>query len=213
MRLALIDVLRCPEGHGESTLVLSADAWQDGDVREGRLGCPVCRAAFPIHDGAVDFTRGAAPPPVMPLPPASPEQAMRLAAQLDLREPGGIVLLTGDYVSRAERLAGMVDVTLVALNGAAGDAATTLSVVGRLPLAPGAVRGVALDGLDRTGLTVDGILPVLRAGARLVGRFDIPLPAGITALARDDTEWVGVMDAPLPGLVRLGRGGPRGRTA
>ena len=73
--------------------MLSVEKWAGSRVAEGILGCPVCHARYYIHQGSVDFApgtdslnhEGATVDPV------------RLAAQLSLTEPGGIILLTGRY--------------------------------------------------------------------------------------------------------------------
>src|SRR4030081_3421247 len=94
MFIELVDALRCPTPHDESWLVGSADRMEARHIVEGTLGCPVCRAEFPIHDGVVDFRRG----PARALPSNAapdPEQTMRLAALLDLSDASGFPVLLG----------------------------------------------------------------------------------------------------------------------
>ena len=99
MLLSLVDSLRCPAGHEGTSLVLSVESWSGKRVSEGLLGCPLCHARYPIRQGAVDFTGGSSD--VRHMVSDASVDVMRLAAQLQLNEPGGIVLLTGRY--RRER--------------------------------------------------------------------------------------------------------------
>ena len=88
MFIELVDTLRCPTPHEESWLVLAASRMVARHVLEGTLGCPVCAAEFPIHEGVVDFRRAPAVPPVAG-EPADAEQAVRLAAFLGLGDAQG----------------------------------------------------------------------------------------------------------------------------
>src|ERR1700738_4322089 len=108
MFIELVDALRCPTPHEESWRVASAARMEARHIVEGTLGCPVCRAAFPIHDGVVDFRRGSAGA----LPPATapdPEQAMRLAALLDLSDSSGFAVLLGAWGAHAPLLRAEVE--------------------------------------------------------------------------------------------------------
>ena len=55
MFIELVDALRCPRTHEESWLVLAASRIEARHIQEGALGCPVCRAEYPIRDGIVDL--------------------------------------------------------------------------------------------------------------------------------------------------------------
>ena len=55
MHIELIDLLRCPREHEETWLVAAFTRIQDRVVSEGRLGCPVCSAAYPIESGIANF--------------------------------------------------------------------------------------------------------------------------------------------------------------
>ena len=75
----------------------------------GLLGCPACHARYPIADGVVDFAGGTPGP--RPPDESLPSEPVRLAAQLGLAEPGGVVLLTGRYAFLADGLRELVEVT------------------------------------------------------------------------------------------------------
>ncbi|MGH9203351.1 MAG: Trm112 family protein, partial [Vicinamibacterales bacterium] len=113
MLLSLVDALRCPADHEESPLVLSADAWRGARILSGTLGCPVCHARYAIRDGGVDFTGSDRSHEAYAPDEPGTFDSTRLAAQLDLSEPGGIILLTGRYATRVEDLSALVDAVYV----------------------------------------------------------------------------------------------------
>src|SRR5688572_33340449 len=57
--IELIDSLRCPVDHDESWLVASIVERSGRDIVAGTLGCPVCRAEYPIRDSIAVFGGGA----------------------------------------------------------------------------------------------------------------------------------------------------------
>ncbi|MDE3054540.1 MAG: hypothetical protein KGJ70_11690, partial [Gemmatimonadota bacterium] len=59
----------------------------------------------------------------------------------------------------------------------------------------------SVDG-ERLGRAVE----TLRPGGRLVAPARLPVPAGVTELARDEAVWVAERDAGAGGLVPLARG-------
>jgi hypothetical protein len=91
------------------------------------------------------------------------------------------------------------------------EAAQSISVVvapGRVPVAAGSLRGVALDERNAGAVLAADAVRALRAGGRLVAPASSPLPDGVGELARDDTVWVAER-REAPRLVPLGRGGGR----
>jgi uncharacterized protein YbaR (Trm112 family) len=204
MFIELVDALRCPTPHEESWLVASADRMEARHIVEGTLGCPVCRAAFPIHDGVVDFRRGSAGA----LPPATapdPEQAMRLAALLDLSDSSGFAVLLGAWGAHAPLLRAEVETPLVLVDppeGVQGEPGiSVLRCDGELPLAAGAARGVAIDG--GSSERVASAVRATRPKGRLVAPASIARPDGVRELARDDSLWVGEREAAPSPLVAL----------
>ena len=91
MFIELIDVLRCPHAHEESWLVLLSGRIDGRDVMEGVLGCPVCEAEYPVADGVVRFAQRSGSAVAGP---SSEEDALRLAALLDLADPRGYAIVT-----------------------------------------------------------------------------------------------------------------------
>lgn len=217
MFIELVDHLRCVAPHEDTWLVLAADRMEGRRVVEGRLGCPVCRAAYAIRDEVAWI--GAEPGAALPDEPAPDalaleEEAARLAALLDLREPGTRAVVGGALGHAAHHLAAATGAELLLLDPpagvGAGEGVSVLRTGGRLPLAEQSVRGVALD--ERTALLVAEAARVTRDKGRVVAPAGMPLVAGLVELARDARQWVAEREArasaPVPlRLVRNGRAG------
>lgn len=109
MHLLLTDRLACPRCGPTFGLILLANRLDDRIVREGRLGCPNCRDAFPITDGFVDLRvppRGAPPPGLVGPPTGEAEpEAERVAALLGVTGGPGSVALLGEPARHAEAVA------------------------------------------------------------------------------------------------------------
>jgi uncharacterized protein YbaR (Trm112 family) len=191
MFIELVDALRCPVPHEESWLVASADRMEARHIVEGTLGCPVCRAEYPIRRGVVDFRR-AASRALPPRTPADPEQAMRLAAFLHLADGTGFAVLVGARAAHAALVRAQVETPLVLVDppeeveGEPG--ISVLRCDGELPLAIGTARGVAIDGGSPE--RVASAVRATRVSGRVVAPASTPLPEGVRELARDDTDWV-----------------------
>lgn len=203
MYVELIDALRCPRAHpgdaGDTWLVAASRHSVGRSIVEGFLGCPVCRAEYPIRGGVVDFggssIADADPAAVRrPLAPSpDPEAAFRLAALLHLATAGGIIALGGAWDGVADALAPLTDARVLLL-----DPAHTFvprepvgALVGAdLPVSAGALRGVALDAATATPARVLAAVRALRAGGRLVAPVSVTVPPNTRELARDDQHWV-----------------------
>lgn len=206
MFVELIEHLRCPRGHQDSPLIVAADRTEGRYVMHGTLGCPVCRAEFPIRGGEALFAEVAAPRGA-----AGGDTALRLAAFLALADAAGYAILCGRWGAWAGELATLVETPLVLVNpprpadpGVAGIIRTD----GALPLAPSSARAAALDD-DAHAAARRGAARAVRRGGRLVGPASLPLPEGARELARDPQLWVAEQTAapeePAP-LVTLRRG-------
>jgi uncharacterized protein YbaR (Trm112 family) len=204
MFIELVDALRCPVPHDESWLVASVIRMEARHIVEGTLGCPVCSAEYPIHDGVVDFRRrpgqlssGDAP--------HDPEFAMRLAAMLDLADAQGFAVLLGDWGSNAAELAAIVETPLILVNPSADvSGAPGISVLrcdGEIPIAAGAARAVAID--DGHSARVASAVRATRVKGRVLAPVSVELPEGVNELARDEAVWVGEREAVDSPLVTL----------
>lgn len=194
MFVEIVDALRCPRPHDESWLVLAARRTEDRHVVEGTLGCPVCRAEYPIHAGIADFADatvrdGASAAPLRALPSAD-----HLAAMLNLGDALGFVVLIGAWGTRADQLLALLDAPPLLLvdppqDVAMGRGLSGLRAAAMLPLATGAARAVAVDSAD--DVRVAEAARVARVGGRLVAPADALVPKEVRELVRDETVWVG----------------------
>jgi uncharacterized protein YbaR (Trm112 family) len=206
MFIELVDALRCPTPHEESWLVASADRMEARHIVTGTLGCPVCRAEYPIREGVVDFRRGAAGS--SPLPPAAepdPEQALRLAAFLDLTDASGFAVLVGAWGAHAPLLRAEVETPLMLVDPPANivgePGISVLRCDGELPLAAGAARGVAIDGGPPARVT--SAVRATRTAGRVLAPASVALPEGVREIARSEALWVGEREAAVSPLVTL----------
>ena len=194
MFIELIDVLRCPNAHDESWLVLASGRIDGRDVMEGVLGCPVCEAEYPIADGVVRFARESRSDTVAG--PSSEEQALRLAALLDLAAPGGYAIVTGPLGVNAPSLRALTDVQLLLVNPppdiAMGSGLSGLTIGSdwvTLPLAASSARAAALE-VATTPSQLLAALRVVRPSGRVLAPLELALPEGVAELARDDRQWL-----------------------
>jgi uncharacterized protein YbaR (Trm112 family) len=190
--LSLVDSLRCPADHDESSLVLSAEAWSGTRVMGGVLGCPVCHARYPIENGVVDFSGGQQPSPSLGRD-ENQIDAMRLAAQLGLSEPGGLVLLTGRYASAVTGLLDLVYVTCIVIDASTDDvnAGVTFRILERLPLVDSALRAAAVDQPRAGAVFLADVARCVRPRGRVVAPAGSARPHAVQILAHDAREWVG----------------------
>ncbi|MBC7896227.1 MAG: hypothetical protein H7066_12505 [Cytophagaceae bacterium] len=195
MFIELVDILRCPRAHEETWLVAAVSTFHGRHIATGSLGCPICRTEYPVADGAADFTVAGHPPDLSPRLPPSPvadDEVMRARALLDLSEAGGVVAALGTAATLAAALEDSAECTILQVNpsgAATGRGVSTLWVDDRVPLAPDALRG-ALVGEDVSQILLASLVAAIRPKGRLVAPVGLPLPEGMSELARDDRQWV-----------------------
>lgn len=200
MFIELVDVLRCPAAHEDTWLVAAVSEFHRRHVARGSLGCPTCRAQYEVERGQVWFAaRGVVDAP-LPSPPTGdqvtapdPEALVRAMALLGLAEPGGIVALAGRAAVLGPALEDAVQVSALLVNPVGIEPKPGLSTVrvdAAFPVAAGALRAAHLGEDVLPGALVDGIVRALRPRGRLVAAAGIPLPPGVTELARDEWQWV-----------------------
>lgn len=208
MHIDIIDALRCPNPHEESWLVASADVTEGRDIMEGVLGCPVCRAEYSIHGGLVAFTR--LPATMTPSAPSNEEQALRLAAFLDLTNVRSFAMLVGSWGNHARALHQLVDAPILLVNPPAGiELGGELSAItcgSAVPVARRSAHAVALDATVDPAL-VASALSAVRVGGRVVAPSTLETPSEVTLLVQDESLWVGEMATAAEGLISLRRGG------
>jgi uncharacterized protein YbaR (Trm112 family) len=206
--IELVDVLRCPNRHAETWLVLASEQMEGRDIMSGTLGCPICKAEFPIVDGVARFGDAARAGAPSELPDES--EALRLAALLDLTDSRAYAILIGDTGRHAPLLRAMTDVQLLlvdpplAVAMGSGLSGLTTHASGALPLAPASARAVALDE-HTTPELLSSALAVLAPGGRLLAPVRLALPDGVSEFARDHRHWLAERASAPSGIIGLGR--------
>lgn len=216
MHLDLVESLRCPNGHDDGWLVAIPDVVRDRVMWSGEIGCPQCAATWRVHGGALvmakarDTTAPRAAPYDAPREQGELDaEAVRTAALLDLRTPGGTVLLVGVHAHHAGALAALVpDVLVLALNAPdnAPNVHGHLRADPPLPLGIGTLRGARIDVAHSDVRWLPGVLRSVARGARVIAPVATSRPTETRELARDEREWVAEVRVAASGLVPLRRG-------
>jgi uncharacterized protein YbaR (Trm112 family) len=205
MFIELVDALRCPVPHEDSWLVASTTRMEARHIVEGTLGCPVCRAEYPVHRGVVDFRRAGASTRAEGTARRDATQAMRLAAFLALADATGFAVLLDEWGAHAPALRELVETPLIvvdppgAMTGEPG--ISVLLTDEAIPLAHASARGVAV--LAGASGRLAEAARITRTGGRLVAPANVAVPAGVRELARDESVWVGEKEAERSPLVTL----------
>jgi len=208
--IPLVDSLRCVVGHEDTWLVASIERAEERDIREGFLGCPICFAEYPIREGVAYFGIDPAEPaaPAMPAR-VTEDDAVRLAAALDLTDPRMVGLLYGTSGAFAPVIRGFAPAHLLLVNPpagmASGDGVSIVRTTKVAPVARGSIDAVALDS-GASPEMLDSLVTAVRGGGRITGPVDIAVPAEGAEMTRDERIWVAERgaDASAP-LVSLRR--------
>jgi hypothetical protein len=196
--LELVDSLRCVRPHEDSWLIARADELVARHIVQGELGCPICEARYAVRDGVANF-RGAERAFPSETSSTAPQDAsaaaLRAAALLGLTEPGGLVVLAGEWSACANALLECVEgVQLLALDPAptlrSGGALSLALIPDALPLAAASARGIALDAAHATPSLLAAASRALAPGGRLIAPASARVPESLLELARDDEQWV-----------------------
>lgn len=178
-------------------------------IIEGKLGCPVCAASFPIVDGVADLRDGSVRLDCGFLPTSADEDeaaALRAAAMLGLTRPGSVAVFSSMPASIAGLVAQLASVRVVATNSVFPTAREEENVAqilsgDRLPFAANSIDAVML-GSEATAAEVEEAVRILKTGGRLVVTADSPLRGNLREIARDDRYIVAESTGPLLGLKR-----------
>ena len=194
MFIPLVDSLRCIAGHEETWLVASIERSEERDIREGFLGCPICFAEYPIREGVVYFGVDPSSASEAEMPTrVEDDDAIRLAAALDLTDPRMVAVLFGGWGAYAPVMRGFSPAHLLLVNPpggiSSGDGVSVIRTASIAPLARGSMDAVAIDS-GASPEMLESLVSSLRGGARIAGPADSPLPADARELTRDDRIWV-----------------------
>ena len=206
MRVETIELLRCPAAHESSPLITVAYS-RDGDrLTEGTLGCVVCGAEYSLRGGVVYLGADVAEPKASLMA----VDAERTAALLGLSEPGMRVVLCGafgDVADHLEQATGAIAITVNATPIVHKVSHADHVVIGPralIPLGNASLHGLALDSAH-TALRLDAPR-VVRVGGRVLAPATAPLPTALRELARDQLEWVAIVESGVDSPVPLRRG-------
>jgi hypothetical protein len=203
MFIELIDAIHCPADHPPSALVAAFDEIVDRDVVSGMLGCPVCRSEFQIRNGELWLVTTAMPSPATrALNPD--EDALRLAASLDLRSETGFAILRGAWCALAGRVVDISPTHLVLLdpplNTPRGPGRSVIHAGGTVPFSPATAVAATIDDDERAYALALAVKPK----GRLVGPINVQPPRDTKELVRDERWWVAEKEnATAP--IQLGR--------
>jgi len=189
MFIPLVDILRCPNPHDDTWLVASIDRAEARDIVHGTLGCPKCLAEYPIRDGVVRFSDRVPRPPLRAV---REEDAIRLAAALDLTDARMTAVLQGEWGALAPVIRGVSPAQLLLVNppeGIASGDGISIVLADAAPVARAAASAAAFDAGAGTAM-IASLVGALRGGGRVVGPAQHAPPPGLTELARDDELWV-----------------------
>jgi uncharacterized protein YbaR (Trm112 family) len=199
VHIEFIDLLRCPNSHEETWLVAAFNRMDGRDVREAKLGCPVCNGEYFIRDGVVHFGDG-----VTGARPASGDPA-HIAAFLNLTSPGKTILLAGAYAVHAAAIATIAEARVVSLNAGHPiqlDQVAEIRSSDRIPLPANSLDGIALDEAHANAAILSEAVRVLRPGGRLLVPVSASLPASGHELGRDSDH---IVAEKISEFVSLGR--------
>jgi uncharacterized protein YbaR (Trm112 family) len=189
MHIEFIDLLRCPRPHEETWLVAAFYRMNGRQVLEGTLGCHVCGAEYPIHDGIAFFREQADAAPFGNRGDSeAPDSAMRIAAFLDLARPGALALLVGDLADASDAVAALTSSRIIALNAplrTSDESVLQIDSNPPLPLASHSLDGIALDPASSSGEMLEEASRLLRPRGRLLAASGLELSGKFSELARD----------------------------
>jgi len=205
--IELIDLLRCPRLHEESWLVAAFNRMDGRFVIDGKLGCPVCSASYPISNGTADFSSessvatGEDPDPDL----VTQELAMRVAGMLGLTRSGAVAVLSRMSPLVPVAVAELASVRVIALNatGNVEEAENTAAVRAdhRLPFASASIDAMMIGTIASPDDVAEAVR-VLKTGGRLVLPAAASLSGNLRELARDDRFIVAESTGPLVSLSR-----------
>jgi len=191
--IPLVDSLRCTAGHEDTWLVASIERSEERDIRQGFLGCPICFAEYPVRDGIAYFGVDPAEPVAAAMARVEDDDALRLAAALDLTDPRMVAVLFGAWGAYAPVMRGFSPAHLLLVNPpgfiASGDGISVVRTNTVAPLARGSMDAVALHA-NASPQMLESLVASLRGGGRLAGPVGLPMPEAAAELARDDRIWV-----------------------
>jgi uncharacterized protein YbaR (Trm112 family) len=195
MFIELIDLFRCPVDHEDSWLVAAFTKMNGRFVVEGKLGCHVCSATYPVVDGVAIFADAEGETATGS---AAADDVIRTAALLGLTQPGSLVVLEREAASLAQGIAQMTECRIIAINAPIdveeSERVGLIAADARFPIARGSVDGLVLTS-DEAGFAEAG--RVLRPGGRVIAPASVTIGGEFREIARDERSVVAELVGPL----------------
>jgi len=210
MFIEVLDQLRCANGHEATWLVASFERVDNRMILDATLGCPLCFRQYRVTHGIVYFETSptdvaAHRRSVSAAMADDAEAAVRVAAFLAAVERA-VLVLAGEWSTAADGVTALLPLHAIALNPAVAirdrEEVSIIESPRHIPLAAGAVHGVALDASTNDAAMVASAVQVLRPNGRLVAPAETPVPDGVNVLARDERHWVAEKQSSLVQLRR-----------
>lgn len=191
MFIELAEMLRCPQPHEETYLVVSTGVMKGRSVWLGTVGCPVCASEYPIVNGVVRFG--------IPEQPREPHQAAdvdAIHAGLGIEGGGGFVVLVGTAARLAGELRARLEgVHFVGINAPPdqeeSDTLTLMAADGTIPLRTQMARGCVIGADFAYAPWLDEAARITLHGRRIVALREGVTVANAEPLASGMGVWVG----------------------
>jgi hypothetical protein len=189
MFIEVADFLRCPQAHEFQPCVVVPTQMEDRIVASGTVGCPVCKAEFPIRAGRAVFGEAA----VVESPGS--HDAATLQALLGLMSPGGYVVMVGSVVSCWKELVELTDTHVIGVNAPAGvseaEGLSLLDTAGEIPLKSSSVRGVVLSAAQTSEAWAQEATRIVLPGQRVVAVTERVVADNLEEVVAGHGLWVG----------------------
>lgn len=191
MFIELAEMLRCPEPHDETYLVVSTGAMKGRSIWTGVIGCPVCSSEYPILKGVARFGQ-----PEQPREPHHAADPDAIHALLGIEGNGGYVVLIGTAVRLATDLGiRLPGVHFIGINAPADQsespAMSLMAADGSIPLRTQMARGTVVGADFAHAPWLDEAARVTLRGRRLVVLREGVTVADTASLASERGMWVG----------------------
>ncbi|MFQ5702607.1 MAG: hypothetical protein ACE5HT_01140 [Gemmatimonadales bacterium] len=199
MYIELAEFLVCPAGSDHHPCVVSSDDMKERSVVVGTVGCPTCKAEYPIVDGIVHFGRD----PLLGSDSRSDDMTVEETLDsavvhplLAIGDSGGYVVLLGSAGRVVQDLAAQLpEVQLVAVNPPPDvhpfSSLSVLRATATVPLKSAMARGVVVGvEYSRDDWLAEAVRVLISDSHLVVGGRKVSVP-GVAELAVGEGLWVG----------------------
>jgi uncharacterized protein YbaR (Trm112 family) len=198
--IELAELLRCPAHVEETYCVLSSQEAAGRSVTRGIIGCPVCKAEYPIDNGTVKFGVD----PLLGSDSRSDDLTLEempdpeiVQALLSLHGAGGYVVLVGSATRLSDRLAELAPgIQHIGVNPppdvVESSTMSLLQATAEIPLRSSVARGAVIGREYAVEPWLTEAVRVLADQMRLLVADEGVVTAGVKRLAAERGLWVAV---------------------